>query len=120
VNKIGEAIAIDGKTLRYSYDRGAEKGAIHMVSMTKKVGAIHELPLLFLILFVQQSFENRYNSGKGVFTQDLRSEFLNSHLPFLLQKSAKPTKPVAILNYGDDCRCEYLARHQSCLTQFSP
>lgn len=28
----GEVIAIDGKTLRHSYDRGADKGAIHMVS----------------------------------------------------------------------------------------
>jgi len=34
VNKIteGEVIAIDGKTLRHSYDQGADKGAIHMVS----------------------------------------------------------------------------------------
>lgn len=28
----GEVIGIDGKTLRHSYDRGANKGAIHMVS----------------------------------------------------------------------------------------
>ena len=28
----GEVIAIDGKTLRHSYDKGAEQGAIHMVS----------------------------------------------------------------------------------------
>ena len=28
----GEIIAIDGKTLRHSYDRGGDKGAIHMVS----------------------------------------------------------------------------------------
>lgn len=28
----GEVIAIDGKTLRHSYDRGAGKGAVHMVS----------------------------------------------------------------------------------------
>lgn len=28
----GEVVAIDGKTLRHSYDRGADKGAIHMVS----------------------------------------------------------------------------------------
>lgn len=28
----GEVIAIDGKTLRHSYDKGANKGAIHMVS----------------------------------------------------------------------------------------
>lgn len=28
----GEVIAIDGKTLRHSYDRGSNKGAIHMVS----------------------------------------------------------------------------------------
>ncbi len=28
----GEIIAIDGKTLRHSYDRGKNKGAIHMVS----------------------------------------------------------------------------------------
>lgn len=28
----GEVIAIDGKTLRHSYDRGGGKGAIHMVS----------------------------------------------------------------------------------------
>ncbi len=28
----GEIIAIDGKTLRHSYDRGGKKGAIHMVS----------------------------------------------------------------------------------------
>ncbi len=28
----GEVIAIDGKTLRHSYDTGADKGAIHMVS----------------------------------------------------------------------------------------
>jgi len=28
----GEVVALDGKTLRHSYDRGAEKGAIHMVS----------------------------------------------------------------------------------------
>lgn len=34
VSKIieGEVIAIDGKTLRHSYDKGADKGAIHMVS----------------------------------------------------------------------------------------
>ncbi len=34
VSKIteGEVIAIDGKTLKLSYDKGAEKGAIHMVS----------------------------------------------------------------------------------------
>jgi predicted transposase YbfD/YdcC len=34
INKItaGEVIAIDGKTLRHSYDKGKEKGAIHMVS----------------------------------------------------------------------------------------
>jgi len=28
----GEVVAIDGKTLRHSYDQGADKGAIHMVS----------------------------------------------------------------------------------------
>jgi len=28
----GEVIAIDGKTLRHSYDQGGSKGAIHMVS----------------------------------------------------------------------------------------
>lgn len=28
----GEVIAIDGKTLKHSYDKGGEKGAIHMVS----------------------------------------------------------------------------------------
>ena len=28
----GEIVAIDGKTLRHSYDRGGQKGAIHMVS----------------------------------------------------------------------------------------
>lgn len=28
----GQVIAIDGKTLRHSYDKGADKGAIHMVS----------------------------------------------------------------------------------------
>lgn len=28
----GEVIGIDGKTLRHSYDKGADKGAIHMVS----------------------------------------------------------------------------------------
>ena len=28
----GEVIAIDGKTIRHSYDRGKNKGAIHMVS----------------------------------------------------------------------------------------
>ncbi len=28
----GEVVAIDGKTLRHSYDSGADKGAIHMVS----------------------------------------------------------------------------------------
>lgn len=28
----GEVVAIDGKTLRHSYDRGAGRGAIHMVS----------------------------------------------------------------------------------------
>lgn len=28
----GEVIAIDGKTLRHSYDKGKDKGAIHMVS----------------------------------------------------------------------------------------
>ncbi len=34
VNQVlkGEVVALDGKTLRHSYDRGAEKGAIHMVS----------------------------------------------------------------------------------------
>jgi predicted transposase YbfD/YdcC len=34
INKIteGEVIAIDGKTLRHSYDKGKEKGAIHMIS----------------------------------------------------------------------------------------
>ena len=33
-NKIteGEVIAIDGKALRHSYDKGADKKAIHMVS----------------------------------------------------------------------------------------
>jgi predicted transposase YbfD/YdcC len=30
--KKGEVIAIDGKTLKHSYDKGGEKGAIHMVS----------------------------------------------------------------------------------------
>ena len=29
---LGEIVAIDGKTLRHSYDKGKEKGAIHMVS----------------------------------------------------------------------------------------
>ena len=28
----GEVVAIDGKTLRHSYDRGGNRGAIHMVS----------------------------------------------------------------------------------------
>ena len=28
----GEVVAIDGKTLRHSYDKGGSKGAIHMVS----------------------------------------------------------------------------------------
>ena len=28
----GDVIAIDGKTLRHSYDRGGKRGAIHMVS----------------------------------------------------------------------------------------
>lgn len=28
----GEVIAVDGKTLKHSYDKGGEKGAIHMVS----------------------------------------------------------------------------------------
>jgi predicted transposase YbfD/YdcC len=28
----GDVIAIDGKTLRHSYDRGGDKKAIHMVS----------------------------------------------------------------------------------------
>ena len=34
INKIteGEVIAIDGKALRHSYDKGADKKAIHMVS----------------------------------------------------------------------------------------
>lgn len=34
INKIteGEVIAIDGKTLRHSYDKGKDQGAIHMVS----------------------------------------------------------------------------------------
>jgi predicted transposase YbfD/YdcC len=34
INKIteGEVIAIDGKTLRHSYDKGKDKGAIHIVS----------------------------------------------------------------------------------------
>ena len=34
LNKIteGEVIAIDGKTLRHSYDKGKDKSAIHMVS----------------------------------------------------------------------------------------
>ncbi len=34
INKItlGEVIAIDGKSLRHSYDKGAGIGAIHMVS----------------------------------------------------------------------------------------
>jgi predicted transposase YbfD/YdcC len=34
INKItqGEVVAIDGKTLRHSYDSGNDKGAIHMVS----------------------------------------------------------------------------------------
>jgi predicted transposase YbfD/YdcC len=34
VSKIteGEVIAIDGKTLKHSYDKGSDKGAIHMVS----------------------------------------------------------------------------------------
>lgn len=30
---LGDSIAIDGKTLRHSYDRGSDKGAIHMVSV---------------------------------------------------------------------------------------
>lgn len=29
---VGQVVAIDGKTLRHSYSRGADKGAIHMVS----------------------------------------------------------------------------------------
>ena len=34
INKItsGEVIALDGKSLRHSYDKGADLGAIHMVS----------------------------------------------------------------------------------------
>jgi len=34
INKIteGEVIAVDGKTLRHSYNKGAGIGAIHMVS----------------------------------------------------------------------------------------
>ncbi len=28
----GEVIAVDGKTLKHSYDKGASKGAIHMIS----------------------------------------------------------------------------------------
>lgn len=34
INKVtsGEVIAVDGKSLRHSYDSGAEQGAIHMVS----------------------------------------------------------------------------------------
>ena len=43
INKITspEVIALDGKTLRHSYDKGADKGAIHMVSAwcdTKSIG----------------------------------------------------------------------------------
>ena len=28
----GEVVALDGKTLKHSYDRGGQKGAIHMIS----------------------------------------------------------------------------------------
>ena len=34
----GEVIAIDGKTLRHSYDTGGDKKAIHMVSPVLKAG----------------------------------------------------------------------------------
>ena len=34
----GEVIAIDGKTLRHSYDKGEGKKAIHMVSPVLKAG----------------------------------------------------------------------------------
>ncbi len=43
INKVtsGEVIALDGKSLRHSYDKEAEKGAIHMVTaweMRKSLG----------------------------------------------------------------------------------
>lgn len=63
----GEIIAIDGKTLRHSYDRGKNKGAIHMVSawasqnglvlgqvkVDEKSNEITAIPKLLKILEIQ-------------------------------------------------------------------
>ncbi len=63
----GEVIAIDGKTLRHSYDRGKNKGAIHMVSawasqnrlvlgqvkVSEKSNEITAIPRLLKILEIQ-------------------------------------------------------------------
>jgi predicted transposase YbfD/YdcC len=63
----GEQIAIDGKTLRHSYDRGGGKGAIHMVSawanaqrlvltqvkVTEKSNEITAIPELLNVLDLQ-------------------------------------------------------------------
>ena len=63
----GEVIAIDGKTLRHSYDRGKNKGAIHMVSawasqnslvlgqvkVNEKSNEITAIPKLLQILEIQ-------------------------------------------------------------------
>ena len=38
IRTLGEVVAIDGKTLRHSYDQGDEKAAIHMVSPVLKAG----------------------------------------------------------------------------------
>lgn len=47
-----EVIAIDGKTLRHSYDRGKEKGAIHMVSAWASANRL---------VLGQQKVENKSN-----------------------------------------------------------
>ncbi len=63
----GEVIAIDGKTLRHSYDKGKNKGAIHMVSawasqnslvlgqvkVNEKSNEITAIPKLLKILEIQ-------------------------------------------------------------------
>ena len=63
----GEVIAIDGKTLRHSYDKGKNKGAIHMVSawacqnslvlgqvkVNEKSNEIEAIPRLLKMLEIQ-------------------------------------------------------------------
>jgi predicted transposase YbfD/YdcC len=65
----GEVIAIDGKTLRHSYDRGGDKKAIHMVSawapsqrlvlgqvkVDKKSNEITAIPALLKVLELKEN-----------------------------------------------------------------